>query len=349
MKKLTVKASKEYEVHIGNGILKNIGKLFSEKKKSEKVAIISDTNVAPLYLKCVEESLKKVNVDVCSFVLESGEKSKTGENFIKILNFLAQNSLSRKDTVIALGGGVVGDIAGFCAASYMRGIGFVQIPTSLLAMVDSSVGGKCAIDLDSGKNLAGAFYQPDFVLCDVELLKTLKEEFYFDAMAEIIKYAMISDADLADELLKDKPDIEKVITRCITIKAEIVAEDEFEGGKRKLLNFGHTVGHAIEKLSNYEVTHGRAVAVGMYVITNALTKSGKCENGTFEMLVTLLKRYNLSYECPYSPEQIKRISQKDKKAAGDFIDVVEVVKTGESRYRKINFSELKKIVEEGIL
>ena len=348
MNEIFVDASKKYYVYVEDGLLSRVGAFSKENGLWGKAAIISDSNVAPLYMQTVKSSLEDSGFKVCTYVFESGEASKNAETFVEILNFLAENKLSRTDTVFALGGGVVGDMAGFCAATYLRGVNFVQLPTSLLAMVDSSVGGKTAIDLKCGKNLAGAFYQPKFVLCDVNALDTLPSTYYNDAMAEIIKYAFIYDASLVDALKADTPDIKEIITRCIKIKSEVVSKDEFEGGLRKILNFGHTVGHSVELLSDYKITHGNAVAIGMFVIANALEKRGRCKTGTTKELLWLLDKYSLPCKCAFSAESLAEKALNDKKASGDTISLVTISEIGKSGYEKIDFTTLGELIEEGL-
>jgi len=308
--------------------------------------VISDSHVFPLYFERVKKSLEAAGYEVFSYVFESGEKSKNAENFIEILNFLAQQHFTRTDSVFALGGGVTGDLAGFCSASYMRGIHFVQIPTSLLAMVDSSVGGKTAIDLAAGKNLAGAFYQPDFVLVDTAVLTTLPQQFLQDAMAEVIKYAMITKNNIFELLNEDK--LDDVIAECIRIKSDIVREDEFEGGIRRLLNFGHTIGHAIEALSSFGITHGNAVAIGMSIITRAWEKRGLCQAGTAAFLEQYLKANALPTTCTFTSQELVSLCASDKKMEGSTMNLVVPTEVGVCRVEKITLAELATILDDGI-
>lgn len=349
MNEIFVEASKKYFVYVAGGLLESAGTFAKEKGLWGKAAVISDSNVAPLYMQTVKKSLENSGFKVCTYVFESGETSKNAKTYIEILNFLAENKLSRTDTVFALGGGVVGDMAGFCAATYLRGVNFVQLPTSLLAMVDSSVGGKTAIDLEFGKNLAGAFYQPKFVLCDTDVLDTLPSLYCNDAMAEIIKYAFIYDATIVNLLKEDEIDITEIITRCIKIKSEVVAKDEFEGGLRKILNFGHTVGHSAELLSDYKIPHGNAVAIGMFVVANALEKRGKCKKGATKELLWLLDKFALPHRCDFSAESLAEKALNDKKASGDTISLVTISEIGKSGYEKIDFPTLRELIEEGLI
>lgn len=349
MRKITVNASKAYDVIIEKGSLDRVGEIAKELNLSGKACVISDSNVAPLYMERVKASLEKSGFSVIEYVFPAGEKSKNAEVYIEILNFLAENKLSRKDTLFALGGGVTGDLTGFCAATYMRGINFVQLPTSLLACVDSSVGGKTGIDLASGKNLAGAFYQPRAVIFDTQVLSTLPEDYFSDGMAEIIKYAIIRGKGIDTLLLEDtNGNLEEIITRCIEIKRDIVAEDEFEGGIRKILNFGHTAGHAIEAEAGFTLSHGRCVAVGMYIVTKAWEKRGLCKKGTCDILKQMLDKFNLKTSCPYSPEVLLERAKNDKKASGGFVDLIVPDSLGECHVEKITMDEFLLVLKEGM-
>ena len=349
MRKITVDASKTYDVIIEKGLIDRVGEYAKGVGIKGKACIISDSNVAPLYMERVKNSLLESGLLVCEYVFEPGEKSKTAETFIDILNFLAENHISRKDTLFALGGGVVGDITGFCAATYMRGIKFVQIPTSLLSAVDSSVGGKTGIDLKSGKNLAGAFYQPEIVLFDPDVLHTLTEEYFADGMAEVIKYAIIRGRGIEKLILEDtQKNLEEIITRCIEIKRDVVNEDEFEGGVRKILNFGHTAGHAIEAEGGYTLSHGRCVAIGMHIVTKAWEKRGLCEAGTCDVLEKMLKLFNLDTKCPYTPQVIVERAKNDKKADNMEVSLIVPAKVGECEVRKISMDEFLTVLKEGM-
>ena len=248
MNTVMIRASKTYEVQIGSGLLPEIGEKARQLVNSKKAAIISDSNVWPIYGKTAVASLENAGFLVQHYVFPAGESSKNGETFLAILNFLAESKFTRSDLLIALGGGVVGDITGFAAATFLRGVSYIQVPTTLLSMVDSSVGGKTAIDLPAGKNLAGAFYQPILVLCDIDALSTLPDQIFQEGCAEVIKYGILYDTELFDHLdqMGLAFDRESVITRCIQLKRDVVADDEFDRGARQMLNLGHTVGHGIE-------------------------------------------------------------------------------------------------------
>lgn len=347
-KKIEVKAGKPYSVKIGKGLLDKTGEEAKALGLDGKALIISDDNVAALYIEKVSASLKQAGFEVLSFVIPHGEASKSAENLLAILEFAAENSFSRTDTFFALGGGVVGDLCGFAAAVYMRGANFVQLPTTLLAAVDSSVGGKTAIDLETGKNLVGAFYQPKLVLCDTDTFDTLPDEEFSNGMAEVIKYGMFCDGEFLDILSENNTDIESIVARCVQIKARVVEADEFDKGERMFLNFGHTVAHAVENLSSYTIPHGSAVAIGMAAITKAAVLLGKCKNEIYEILIDLLKKSNLPCECPYGVDEVFEVTLRDKKNAHGKITLVIPTDKGESVLEKCDYNELKEIITLGL-
>ncbi|MBQ6930500.1 MAG: 3-dehydroquinate synthase [Clostridia bacterium] len=347
-KKIDVKAGKPYSVKIGKGLLDKAGEEAKALGLDGKALIISDDNVAALCIEKASAALEKSGFEVFSFVIPHGESSKSAENLLAILEFAAENAFSRTDTFFALGGGVVGDLCGFAAAVYMRGTNFVQLPTTLLAAVDSSVGGKTAIDLEAGKNLAGAFYQPKLVLCDTATFDTLPDEEFSNGMAEVIKYGMFCDGGFLDILTESNTDIEEIVARCVAIKARVVEADEFDKGERMFLNFGHTVAHAVENLSGYTTPHGSAVAIGMAAITKAAIALGKCESKTFDILVELLKKYRLPFECPYGIDEVYNVTLKDKKNAHGKITLVIPTGKGESVLQKCDYDELKEIITLGL-
>ncbi len=323
MKKVEVNASKKYDVIIGDGLIDRSGDIVCEYIRPCHAVIITDDTVAELYLERFESSLKNANFHTDSIIIPHGENSKSAENYIKILNKLATFQLSRSDVLFALGGGVVGDLTGFVASTYLRGIKFIQVPTTLLAMVDSSVGGKTAINLDAGKNLAGAFYQPSLVICDYSSLSTLPREIFFDGCAEVIKYGIINDKNLFERLQNPiAPQIASVIETCVKNKSDIVSADEYDNSSRQLLNLGHTVGHAIEKLSNFTVSHGKAVAIGTAAITRCAYKLGYCSEHDALQTEQLLAKYNLPTSCEYSARELADVAICDKKRSGDKINLI---------------------------
>ena len=320
MNTVTVRASRQYDILIGQGLLPTLGAEAKKLGKAQKVCVISETTVYPLYGAVAEESLKSAGFSVVSYVFPAGEESKNGQVFLDLLNFLAENQLTRSDMIVALGGGVVGDLAGFAAASYLRGIRFIQVPTTLLAAVDSSVGGKTGVDLPMGKNLCGAFHQPILVLIDPQVLRTLPDVFFSDGMGEVIKYGCICSAELFAllEQASAKDRIHEIIYACVDMKRVVVEHDEKEAGERALLNFGHTAGHAIEKLWNYQtVTHGAAVGIGMVLAARAGEGAGLTEPGTADRIAALLQKYNLPVADTHSIDAIVDAMQADKKRTAD--------------------------------
>lgn len=350
MTTVTVRASRPYEVTIGRGLLDTVGRQAAGQWKGRSAAVVSDSTVAPLYLNRVKDSLERAGFRVHSFVFPAGEDQKNGGTYLKLLEFLAARRLTRADGLIALGGGVVGDLAGFAAATFLRGIGFLQLPTTLLAAVDSSVGGKTAIDLTNGKNLAGAFYQPQAVLCDLDTLDTLPAEVFTDGCAEVIKYGMIGDPALLARLetVDFRADPEELVARCVAQKRDLVEQDEFDTGARQLLNLGHTLGHGVEACSGYTVSHGRAVAIGMTLVTRAAVAFGRCPAEVLPRLRRLLERYGLPDATAYSAQALYEKTLSDKKRSGDTISLVVPIAWGASQLVRIPVSELPAWIERGL-
>ena len=344
MKIVHVTASKSYDVIIGSGLLSQIGDYVRGLGKATKVCIVSDSNVFPLYGATVTERLISAGLEATEFVFTAGEASKNGTTYLSLLNFLAENRLTRSDLIIALGGGVVGDLAGFAAATYLRGIRFIQVPTTLLAAVDSSVGGKTAIDLPAGKNLAGAFCQPSLVLCDTDTLNSLPEEIFLDGCAEVIKYGILYDPALFNELTEAGPsfDREHVIARCVELKRDVVAEDEFDTGARMKLNLGHTIGHGIEACSNYGISHGKAVAAGMAIIARA----SHCIDA--ERIAGCLNRFCLPTSTEFTAASLTEWALADKKRAGGTVNLIIPRAIGRCEIIPTPVENLKSFIEEGL-
>lgn len=347
-KKITVKASGTYDVIIGTDLIRSCGEYIKAVTKAEKLAVITDDNVNGFYGDTVVKALESSGFTVCRFVFPHGEASKSADTLLRIWNFLCENNFTRSDCLVALGGGVVGDITGFAAASYLRGMDFVQIPTSLLAQVDSSVGGKTAIDLPGGKNLVGAFKQPKLVLADIDTLDTLPEEFFTDGMGEVVKYGMIKSAELFSQLEKytaaslrnDKDALADIIYRCVGIKRDVVEADEFDKGERMLLNFGHTLGHSIEQHYNYTgISHGMAVAKGMEMITALAEKRGMCQKGLTEKLISCLEKYKLNIQIEPKTNQLGAACMNDKKRSGGSINIIICSEAGKSSAVKMTVEE----------
>ncbi len=319
-KKIHVDASRSYDIIIGDGVLAHLGGYVRSLLGECRLALLTDSNVDALHGEKIVSELTAAGYDVCKYVIPAGEESKCAENMLAFLDFMARNRLTRSDALIAFGGGVVGDLGGLSASLYLRGIAYIQVPTTLLAAVDSSVGGKTAIDIPAGKNLVGAFYQPHLVCCDTTLMDTLPTDIYRDGCAEVIKYGAILDAALYEKLQTPPFDRIDVVARCVEIKRDVVQEDEFDNGKRGLLNFGHTFGHAIEKLSNFTVSHGAAVAKGMMIAAEFAPLCGLADVG--KELEALLERYNFNLECPYTAEQLYDVILSDKKRRGGNLTLV---------------------------
>ncbi|WP_432407562.1 3-dehydroquinate synthase [Wukongibacter sp. M2B1] len=343
---------KEYSIIIEREILGSIGRKIKKIYRNKKIAIITDSNVEELYGKSIMNSLNEEGFETKIIVIEPGEESKSLDTASNIYKELLDFEITRGDMIIAFGGGVVGDLAGFVASTLLRGIPFIQIPSTLLAQIDSSVGGKVAVNLPEGKNLIGSFYHPEVVFIDPELLKTLDKRFLYDGMAEVIKYGCIRDKRLFDKLMKFKDEeelfsnMEEIIQSCCAIKRDIVERDEKDTGERMLLNFGHTIGHAIEKHFGYKkYTHGEAVAIGMYNITKKSEEIGITDKGTVKHIEEIITKYSLPYIMPETnrDEIIKAIGI-DKKNKGDSLNIVLLHRIGESFIKKINRKDVDKYI-----
>ena len=347
---VTVRTSKKYNVLIGSDNLKDIGSYILGIKNTCKIAVISDTNVWPLYGNIVTESLTGSGYTVLHHIFPAGEASKNITTYTDIVNFLAKNQLTRSDILLALGGGVVGDITGFAAATYLRGISYIQVPTTLLAIVDSSVGGKTAIDLPVGKNLIGAFCQPDLVLCDTSTLSSLPSEVFIDGCAEVIKYGVLFDRELFEHLENKGIDFDReyVISRCVALKRDIVETDEFDTGMRQLLNLGHTIGHAVEAHSQFTITHGQAVAIGMVIVTKVAYAEGLCSQETLAHLVALIKKFRLPEETNYTADDLLAHMLSDKKRFGNTLNLVMPVEIGNCRIIAKPVEQIRSIIELGL-
>lgn len=325
-----------YPIYIENHILERAKDYVSQVFSGRKIMIVSDDNVYPLYGEKLREGLSG-GFECYSLVLPHGEATKNFQSLPLIYNALLEVKMSRSDLIIALGGGVIGDLAGFASASYLRGIKFVQIPTSLLAQVDSSVGGKVAVDLPQGKNLVGAFFQPSLVLIDPLVLDTLPKRFINDGMGEVIKYGCIKNRDLFTDLethssFEDlKKDLPSVVQRCVDIKRIVVEKDQFDTGERMLLNFGHTLAHTIEQYHHYErESHGEAVAVGMYQITKLAEEKGLTPSGEAERIKKVLETYGLPYKCGLPLKDLIGAITLDKKNLAGKLNVVLLHEIGNS-------------------
>jgi 3-dehydroquinate synthase len=353
MKSLNVNISENiYPIIIESGLILNIGDNIKNIYAGEKISLITDSNVDNFYGQAVVASLENKGFKVKKIVLPPGEKTKSIENLTFLYDELLDFTMSRGDLIIALGGGVIGDLTGFVASTLLRGIPFVQIPTSLLAQIDSSIGGKVAVDLPKGKNLVGTFYHPKAVFIDPQILKTLEERFLYDGMAEVIKTSCIKDAGLFDYLLElsSKEELfdnfEEIIYRCCDIKRKVVEADEKDTGERMILNFGHTIGHAIEKYFDFEkYSHGEAVAIGMYAMTKISEEKELTSKGTLEKLKTMLVKYKLPYNVEVDNiEEIFDTIALDKKSSGNFLNLIMIKNIGEVFIEKVDKAYLKEVI-----
>lgn len=324
METISVHTAQPYNVLVGEGLLDEAGERIRALICGHRAMIVSDSNVAPRYALALQSNLEAVGFSVRIHTFAAGEASKSPETLLALINHLAQEHFTRHDVLVALGGGVTGDLGGLAASLYMRGMPCVQIPTSLLAMVDSSVGGKTAVNLPTGKNLLGTFSQPKLVLCDPKALTTLPEEEWANGWAEIIKYAFLEDKPLLGLLQSEitASTLTAIIAQCVRIKEGIVSRDEEDHGERALLNFGHTVGHAIEQLSGFTIPHGRAVGMGMAKITRAQVAMGVLPSSVLDTLLTLLARFGLSDRTPWSAEELVQAARADKKSSGERITLI---------------------------
>ena len=340
-----VRASSAYDCLIGGGLMPRAGELLREVFKPCTAAIVTDTTVDQLYGDAVEQSLKDAGFGTLRYAFDAGEEHKTLETLGGILEYLAENELTRSDFIVALGGGVPGDVAGFAASVYARGIPFVQIPTTLLAAVDSFVGGKTAVDLKAGKNLAGCFHQPSRVIVDTDVIRALPQRLLSDGAAEVIKYGVLLDAELfgwmTDGSWRDR--IDEVVARSLNIKQAFVSEDEFDRGARRMLNLGHTFGHAIEKCSNYTVTHGQAVAMGMVIAAGAAEQEQVCRG-----VIDACRACALPVVTAFPPERLAAAALTDKKREGGSITLVLPERVGACRLETIPVSELEARFRRGM-
>lgn len=347
MQTVTVSASNQYDVVIGSGARTLLPGRIKALFGTPRVCIVSDDHVAALHLSALQSDLRKAGFDCISFVFPHGEQSKTPATLFGLLEFLAQSRLSRRDVLVALGGGVTGDLTGLASALYMRGMHLVQMPTSLLAMVDSSVGGKTAVDLQAGKNLAGVFRQPALVLCDTDYLATLCEEDFRDGMAEVIKYGVIGDEALFDRVKSGTPraQMTDVITRCVEMKRDIVNEDEFDTGRRALLNFGHTLGHAMEVCSDFKLSHGKAVAIGMVRVAALAEQTGFCNAPCCGEIAAALQKNGLPTDCALTNAALFHAVTADKKCAGGSITLILPRRIGACDMKTMPVEKLKELLQ----
>ena len=349
MTSITIRVSRPYDVLIAPGLLDRAGELLRPLVKTDRAALICGDLVRPLYAERAVRALEGAGFRVYVKTIPHGERYKTLSTYGEILSFLCENELGRDDMIVSLGGGVTGDLAGFAAASYQRGCPYVQIPTTLLAAVDSSVGGKTAIDLPGGKNQAGFFHQPLAVLCDPELFATLPPRELRCGLAEIAKNAVLFDAELFGLMRGgyDPAGAEKLVARCVEYKRRLVEQDEFDRGERQLLNLGHSFGHAIERCSEYALSHGEAVAIGLAMIARAAAGRGLCSAETAEEIVSLLCTLGLPTVCPYPASALEEAVRHDKKRSSDRMRLVVPRQIGRCELLEIPLSELGGWLRDG--
>lgn len=337
-----------YAVSVGSGLLDHCGKTAAALPGCRRAAVITDSAVAPLYLHTVEDSLRRAGLSVCSYVYPAGERSKNFTTLSGILEFLAEHHLTRADCVAALGGGVCGDMAGFAAGCYLRGIRYLQLPTTLLAAVDSSVGGKTAVDLPQGKNLAGLFHQPAAVLCDTDCLHSLPEAEIACGAAEAVKTGVLAGEELFSLLESGFPaDWTKVIAQCVAYKGHIVESDPTEHSLRRMLNLGHTMGHAVELCSNFAIPHGQAVSMGLSCAARASEKLGWMESPCAERIVSALTRCHLPVSSPFSAAELAAAARNDKKRTGDSVTLAIPVRIGKCNLKTVPVRQLESFFAAG--
>jgi 3-dehydroquinate synthase len=332
-----------YDIIVERGALCRADRYF---KLDRKVLIVTDSGVPVEYAKTVAACCKAPYIEI----FPEGEQNKNMDTYQAILSRMVQEGFSRTDCVVAVGGGVTGDMAGFAAASYMRGIDFYNIPTTLLSQVDSSIGGKVAIDFKNYKNIVGAFYQPKLVLCDTDTLTTLPLPIFRDGCAEVIKYAVLFDPDLFSRLQKEGIDFQRedVIARCVEWKRRVVAEDEFDRGIRQLLNLGHTIGHGVEASSHFSISHGSAVAIGMAIIARSAAKLGICDDDTANAIAQLLQQFDLPISTDFTVSTLFDCTLSDKKRIGAMLNLIIPQKIGKCGIYPTPIEELKSIIQAGL-
>ena len=347
---LSLQDGQSYPICIERGLLKSCGAWLAEQFAPCKIMLVTDENVAPLYMNIVVDSLVSSGFTVSTHIIAPGEQSKSIMVLGGLLEAMADAHLTRTDLAMSLGGGIVGDLTGFAAGCYLRGIRFVQMPTTLLAAVDASVGGKTAVNLPQGKNLAGLFHQPSAVLCDPDAMKTLTEICIADGAAEAIKTGILGDTSLFEiyEIGNPLEQLTEIIAKSVAYKAKIVSEDPTEKSVRKLLNLGHTAGHAIEIASKFEISHGHAVAIGTAMMTRAAAKQGLIKNCDADRIIHTLDRNHLPTVCPFSASELFQIAQTDKKSENTSITVILPEQIGQCRMEKIPLASLEALFSDGL-
>ncbi|MDI9503198.1 MAG: 3-dehydroquinate synthase [Tissierellia bacterium] len=348
MRRISVLTKPAYCVEIQRGLLNHL-KEAALPYKNRTVFLLTDWHVWPIYGAFVEEAFGDALVQ--TYVCPAGETAKSVASFGGVMEAMAEAGLHRDALLLTLGGGVVGDLGGFCAASFLRGIDFLQIPTSLLAAVDASVGGKTAINLHAGKNLCGAFHQPVAVWIDPDVFATLPEEKRLDGVAEMLKTGAIFDVALfnrmAEGLRPNDADLEELLSRCIQYKADVVAKDEKDRGERQLLNFGHTFGHAVEARSGFSLSHGHAVAIGMAMMARACAEKGICPAETKDRIERALQQNGLPIRTEYAAQELLPFVTRDKKIKNESVQLVVMEEPGKARLQPTPLTEVESWLEAG--
>lgn len=340
--RLRVDLDNPYDIEINSGVIENLSLYLKENYENSKILLVSDDLVFDFHKDKILNELESFSYK--TYILKNGESSKNTDNLIDMLEFAAKNEYRRSDVVLAFGGGVVGDITGLFSSLYLRGLDFIAIPTTFLSAIDSSVGGKTAVNLKEGKNLCGTFYQPKRVFIDTDFLKTLSDYTFNDGLAEAIKYGMIRNKYLLKEFMdqkvdKDYENLPSIIKSCLDIKKEVVRKDEKDLGIRQILNYGHTFGHAIEIKSNFKISHGHAVALGMKIMVNFFAKD------FYNEFVRLLEKYDLNKDIDFDIEDFIKICMVDKKSRKNRINIIAVKEIGSCEIIDIDLKNLRKIYE----
>lgn len=350
---ININTEKQYNIEIKKHLLDEVGVKLLSFKRLSKVCIITDINVHKLYTKQLTDNLANTGFEVHKIVFDSGESTKSFEHLQQIVNYLADEGFTKSDLLIALGGGVIGDITGFAASIYQRGMDYIQIPTTLLSAVDSSVGGKTAIDLHAGKNLVGTFWQPTAVYFDTATLETLPKKELQNGLSEIIKAGVILDKSILEILDNNKPAnlgmvLEELIIKSIEVKKKIIEIDERESGIRQVLNLGHTIGHAIEKCSNFNISHGQAVAIGLFAMTRIGESKGWSNEHMSDFLAKIYEKYQFDLSCPFTYKQLAKAAYADKKRHGEIITLAIPKVLGQCTLKDIHYSHIEDLFKIGI-
>ena len=346
MDKIAVNASRPYTVVIEDGLLGSVGSLIRDELGGSRAMVVTDDTVSFLYLDKVMSSLRESGYEAFSFVLASGEASKNTDNYIRLMTALCDCGLERSDVVIALGGGVVGDIAGFAASTWMRGTRYVNVPTTLLAAVDSSIGGKTAVDLPVGKNLIGSFWNPSLVIIDPMTLRTLSPETFLDGYAESIKYGILTDPHMMTVLrtADESRDYNELIGRAIRVKVQIVEKDESDHGMRQYLNFGHLLGHAVEACSDFKISHGSAVALGLALESKGCALSSLTDISVHHEITKILEEFHFDLTTDFTRDDLMPFIRHDKRIRDEHIRLIVPEQIGKCGMRDISIEDMPQFV-----